>query len=165
MTNVETLQVEPVASYEVVYAESAQTAPATDTTDATTIRSEPIRPWDGATLVRTQELDAALERLAARHEISTSVIGRARALVPSLAVVTALHRLPWKPPHVSFDEDSQVLLEWWVGRRKLTIHIGETETTFLRVWGPHIFEEMDEGEVSQPLDVVAPWRWLLTQAP
>lgn len=52
------------------------------------------------------------------------------------------------------------VLEWWSsGPRKLTIHIGPTDITYVKVWGPDIEHEMEEGRMSDTT-IGELWAWL-----
>lgn len=65
----------------------------------------------------------------------------------------------WQSPYISSSEDGEVIFEWWNGVRKLTIYIGPEQTTFLKSWGPHIVNDMEDGVLTQNWDPVL-WDWL-----
>ena len=67
----------------------------------------------------------------------------------------------WQSPYISTSEDGEIALEWWNGVRKLTIYVGAEQSTFLKSWGPHIVNEMEDGVLAQTWDPLL-WVWLFT---
>lgn len=65
----------------------------------------------------------------------------------------------WINPHVIADAHGNVVLEWWEGRKKLTIYVHPETVEYVKVWGPDIFSDMEDGEVERE-DHRALWRWL-----
>jgi hypothetical protein len=61
---------------------------------------------------------------------------------------------------INADEDGNVVLLWAAGARRLTLYVGEHDTTFLRSWGTSLVAEMDEGELALPNDLKSLLRWL-----
>lgn len=68
--------------------------------------------------------------------------------------------LPFLAPHVSLS-DGEVVFEWWRAARKLTVYVNENELQFIRVWGPNIFDEMEEGRLESGKEERRVWRWLV----
>lgn len=66
----------------------------------------------------------------------------------------------WLEPHVIADAHGNVVLEWWEGRKKLTIYISPEIVEYVKVWGPDIFSDMEDGEVEGTEDHRTLWRWL-----
>ena len=67
----------------------------------------------------------------------------------------------WETPHLGVNERGQITLEWWHGKRSLTVFIrSEERTDYLKAWGTHIETEMEEGELARLSDFVALSRWL-----
>ena len=58
----------------------------------------------------------------------------------------------WQSPYISASEDGEIIFEWWNGVRKLTIYVGTEQSTFLKSWGPHIVNEMEDGVLAQTWD-------------
>ena len=65
----------------------------------------------------------------------------------------------WQSPYISASEDGEIVIEWWNGVRKLTIYVGAEKSTFLKSWGPHIVEEMEDGVLAQTWEPSL-WVWL-----
>lgn len=70
---------------------------------------------------------------------------------------------PWREPHVVADMEGDVVLEWWHQARKITLYISPTSVEFVKVWGPNIFDEMEDGTVRHSGDRRALWNWLHNQ--
>jgi hypothetical protein len=66
-------------------------------------------------------------------------------------------------PLVNTDEYGRPVLEWWDGYRKLTVYI--EKANFIKVWGPSIDTEMEDGEITTPQDVWGLYRWLVGKEP
>jgi hypothetical protein len=66
----------------------------------------------------------------------------------------------WIAPHVVADAHGNVVLEWWEGQKKLTIYVSPESAEYVKVWGPDIFSDMEDGEVEGAEDRRALWRWL-----
>ena len=67
----------------------------------------------------------------------------------------------WQSPYISASEDGEIVIEWWNGVRKLTIYVGADQSTFLKSWGPHIVDEMEDGVLAQTWEPLL-WVWLFT---
>ena len=69
----------------------------------------------------------------------------------------------WEEPLINSTDEAEVLLEWWRDERKLTFYAGESETSYVKVWGPDIYEQMEQGEMApQNFDsgLRELWKWL-----
>ena len=70
----------------------------------------------------------------------------------------------WAEPHIGSNERGQVTLEWWQDTRTLTLFVrSEEQVDYLKAWGSHIENEMEDGEVSRLADFAALSRWLYQQ--
>lgn len=111
------------------------------------------------------------ERLHALSYLDDNWDGRGSAKPNQLAVAkaSALSQLlfeqasrthyAWQTPFVSSNEEGDVLLEWWYGQHKLSIYLAADSVHFLRVWGPNVADEMDDGELVGD-QFIGLWRWL-----
>jgi len=68
-------------------------------------------------------------------------------------------RAGWARPHVSANEDGNVVLEWWCGARKLTLYISQHSASYVRVWGPDMVGQMQDGELPEG-EFINHWNWL-----
>ncbi len=66
----------------------------------------------------------------------------------------------WISPHVVADAHGNVVLEWWEDRKKLTIYVHTKTVEYVKVWGPDIFSDMEDGEVEGAEDRRTLWNWL-----
>jgi hypothetical protein len=66
----------------------------------------------------------------------------------------------WIAPNVVADADGNVVFEWWEGQKKLTIYIHPETVEYVKVWGPDILSEMENGEVEGIEDRRMLWNWL-----
>lgn len=65
----------------------------------------------------------------------------------------------WQPPHISASEHGEIVFEWWSGDRKLTVYIGREQPTYIKSWGPHVVNDMEDGMIYEG-DVYSLWAWL-----
>ena len=68
----------------------------------------------------------------------------------------------WIEPHVSADEDGEVALEWWKGRKKLTVYVTPKEVEYIKVEKVNSSLEMKDGSIERPEDRRTLWNWLLS---
>jgi hypothetical protein len=66
----------------------------------------------------------------------------------------------WIAPHITASEGGEIVFEWWLGSRKLTIYCGERNVEYIQVWGIDIDSEMNEGTLAFPGDFRQLWNWL-----
>lgn len=66
----------------------------------------------------------------------------------------------WMAPDVVADADGNVVFEWWKGQKKLTIYIHPETVEFVKVWGPDILSEMENGEAEGIETRRMLWTWL-----
>jgi hypothetical protein len=67
----------------------------------------------------------------------------------------------WLTPNITADENGEVVFEWWSNKQKLTIYIGQANPYFIKVSGPDIQNEMEDGEIHSSLDFKEVWDWLV----
>ncbi len=118
--------------------------PVTDTVRQVLDLSELTDGWDG---------DGSL---APTH----TAVTRACKWIMGLYAAVSDAGYRWLAPLVSDSGDGGVMFEWWHDKRKLTVYIGDGEARFLRVWGPNIESEMQDG-TAEPASTLLPiWSWL-----
>jgi len=70
-------------------------------------------------------------------------------------------KLGWLAPLITASEDGEVVFEWWRGDHELTLYFGaDHQAEFIKVWGPHIKNEMADGKLVDPVGILALWKWL-----
>jgi len=67
----------------------------------------------------------------------------------------------WEEPNVVADGNGDIVLEWWKGARKLTIYISQDSAEYVKVWGPDIVSQMEDGAILNSSVRRALWRWLM----
>jgi hypothetical protein len=110
---------------------------------------------------------AALERLGDNWDGRGSpaptpeIVLYSREIVGLLQASALSRNLPWFEPHIGSNERGQISLEWWNGNRSLTLIVRSTEQIdYLKTWGSHILNEMEDGEVSRIVDFISLSHWL-----
>ena len=58
------------------------------------------------------------------------------------------------------ESDDEIVLEWWKGEKKLAIYASPGAIEYVKVWGPDIFSEMEDGNIENAQDFQSLWRWL-----
>lgn len=67
----------------------------------------------------------------------------------------------WFAPSVVADAFGNVVFEWWEGDRKLTVYVTPTVVEYVKVWGPDMFSDMEDGYIEGAEGRQALWRWLM----
>ena len=67
----------------------------------------------------------------------------------------------WLSPHITADEEGDVVFEWWNGPKKLIIYVSPTDISFVRVWGANITDEMAEGMIQTKDEFLQIWIWVI----
>lgn len=73
--------------------------------------------------------------------------------------VARLTGLQWCEPHVTASIEGDPVFEWWRGKKKLTIYFHERSAEYVKVWGPNVHSEMEDGELCDFLPLL---QWLTT---
>lgn len=73
--------------------------------------------------------------------------------------VSALGRT-WMTPHFTASESGEVVMEWWNGKRKITLYASPRGLEYIKVRGVNIENEMDYGRLPSAQDFRSIWTWL-----
>lgn len=65
----------------------------------------------------------------------------------------------WQRPHISANEDGEIVFEWWNADRKLTVYIGRDQLHYIKSWGPDVMNEMEDGALPEDKMPLL-WEWL-----
>ena len=65
----------------------------------------------------------------------------------------------WQEPLVNFSED-EVVFEWWHGQRKVTVYISGGSAEYVRIWGPNIDQDMEDGVANTSATIEKLWQWI-----
>jgi hypothetical protein len=95
-------------------------------------------------------------------EVQQNVPERVHEFIAELHHLVAEHALKWHEPTVSHNEDDSTFdVSWWREKKSLIATIeADGAITLLKVWGPHIYNEMDEVENPTEDQLVDLWQWL-----
>lgn len=129
--------------------------------------AEYVKRGSGSSLLSPEEqrLDV-LENLKADWDSRGSPppaggsVSAARKWLRPLCVAAALSGSPWRAPHMSVSEAGEVTFEWWHQSRKITLYFGGGAPEYVKVWGPHIFDQMESGEILSSESFGRMWAWL-----
>lgn len=66
----------------------------------------------------------------------------------------------WEEPLINTTCDEEIVLEWWNKNRKLTIYISENRIEYIKVWGPDIDNEMQDGLIISYETLRELWEWI-----
>lgn len=91
---------------------------------------------------------------------SQVAVEHALAWIRSMYEDTLMVDKAWIPPHVIADAHGNVVFEWWEAGKKLTVYVSPDAVEYVKVWGPDMFSDMEDGEVAKAEDHRALWRWL-----
>jgi hypothetical protein len=126
-----------------------------------------VRSGSGSSLQSPEEQRLnVLENLKADWDLrgsappSQEAVSAAREWLPPLIEAATLSGFPWRAPHMSVSEGGEVTFEWWSGDRKVTLYFSEGAPEFVKVWGPHIFDQMESGDILSSDSFLAIWHWL-----
>jgi hypothetical protein len=67
----------------------------------------------------------------------------------------------WYKPHVTVDEDGDIMFEWWNGNKALTIYVSGDSVSYIKGWGLDIENEMEDGEATTSESRSSLWAWLM----
>ncbi len=66
----------------------------------------------------------------------------------------------WSEPHISMSPWDEAVMEWWNRDRKITLYFQpDGKVQYIKVWGPDIDTEMEEGMLDEP-GFDALWQWI-----
>jgi hypothetical protein len=119
---------------------------------------------DYTRIVRTLQRLDALRKLKDNwngYDVSAprpDAIAAAESWVKKAHLVVPEH---WTDPHVTANEDGEVVLEWSRGTKKLLIYISHQDAGYIMAWGPSIIREMRDGEATSDISVRQILVWLV----
>jgi len=139
--------------------------------------SEPQFPLDTAGIVERIVKEALKETLARLKNLLTLHAGwngydalapnpdavlHAENWIGRLFLEVADSGRSWIRPNVIADANGDVVFEWWCGKKKLTVYIGDESAEYVKVWGTDIHSEMSEGDAEAISTCRALWLWLMS---
>jgi hypothetical protein len=91
---------------------------------------------------------------------AADAISAARKWLRPLRAAATSSGSPWRAPHISASDAGEIAFEWWRGERKITVYFSGRAPEYLKVWGPHIFDQMESGEILSSEFFGTLWLWL-----
>lgn len=65
----------------------------------------------------------------------------------------------WLPPHISSDEEGNVVFEWGNRKKSLTIYVSPDTVEYIRT--PGLSEEIEDGILDTQEDATQVWQWFV----
>lgn len=85
----------------------------------------------------------------------------AEAIAQAREILTLVREVGYQEPHVTRVQfEDEISLEWWNGKRHLSIYISATSVEALKVWGSNIVTEMEDVTIDGPVTLIELWKWL-----
>src|SRR5207247_7480539 len=115
---------------------------------------------------------STLDRLAALRERETGwngydalapdrhAIAFAETWLAGLYQQVTAQGAPWLAPHVTSSAEGEVVFERWNDPRKLTVYCTAEDANFVKVWGPDMVLQMEDGDATSPAARRQLWTWL-----
>jgi hypothetical protein len=107
------------------------------------------------------------DTVLAFSQVKPESVAEAEALGAAFDWIRRLHEHvngvqgTWDTPNVATSPRHETVLEWWRGHKKVTLYISSSkEVEYVRVWGPDVDLEMDDGRVADIMALAAIWSWL-----
>jgi hypothetical protein len=91
---------------------------------------------------------------------ASAAVAAARDWLQPLREAAHLSGSSWRAPHISASDAGEVTFEWWRGARKITVYFGEGAPEYVKVWGPHIIDQMESSKLKSSDAFRALWLWL-----
>jgi hypothetical protein len=91
---------------------------------------------------------------------SPALLDRAADVASTFRDLSTRYNRVWQHPNVTVSPEGEVVLEWWRGARKLTIYVAANGTSYLKVWGPNMHDEMEDGLLKSLDTATHLWTWL-----
>jgi hypothetical protein len=66
----------------------------------------------------------------------------------------------WTTPLTTVDEFGDIVFEWWHGSRKITVYVTPETVEYIKVSGPNMHTDMEDGELRTREDRQNLWHWL-----
>lgn len=91
---------------------------------------------------------------------SSVEISRAQAFVEAAFNEINGTNFRWTAPNITASESGAIVFEWWHRARKLTVYVTTDAPEYLKVWGPDITNNMEDGQVTSEGQFRDLWSWL-----
>ncbi len=92
---------------------------------------------------------------------SHDAVRHARSWIELLYEDVSASSQGWIEPLVVADAHRNVVFEWLKNNYRLIIYVSPEMVEYLKVWGPDIWSDMEDGNVETSEESRALWRWLM----
>lgn len=83
-------------------------------------------------------------------------MSKLNAAVQRLKSAVERKGLRWREPGISYEEQE---IFWWRIDKALIVSIDDGQLCYLKVWGPHMTRDMEDGRVEDE-HFLTMWQWL-----
>jgi hypothetical protein len=95
------------------------------------------------------------------HLVGATGYAKGLAILLEFKMIAVSMNTWWQKPLVNVDEHTQeIVLEWWHQGKKITIYVEGEKAEYIKVWGPDMDSEMEEGQLNDPQDMLNLWLWI-----
>jgi hypothetical protein len=70
--------------------------------------------------------------------------------------------MQWIEPNITASPENEIVFEWWAKNKKLSVFFIDDVVQFIKVWGPNIDHDMEEGLAENRQTILECLRWLLS---
>lgn len=96
------------------------------------------------------------------QEIDSRALRHARKFLRRFYLLLCSRGEPWYEPHLSSEGYGDVKLSWSYGKKSLSFSITDSAVFYLKVWGPNVDTEMEDGVVGDDSDLINYWQWMIS---
>lgn len=93
-------------------------------------------------------------------EISPITLKTATQLYRKLYSISLKNKWWWYDPLVNISGNNEIVLEWWNQSKKITIYVSNDLIDYIKVWGPDMDNEMEDGSISTDNNLTSLWQWI-----
>jgi hypothetical protein len=101
-----------------------------------------------------------ITELASDCEIAPRTASFAKAWLIQLRRIVRNNQMYWHEPLINAGIDSEVVFEWWRAGKKITVYVLNGSADYIKVWGPNMDTEMQEGLANSDSELTSLWQWL-----
>jgi len=114
-------------------------------------------------------LDQSIKKIAALPEwanewqsqaVSHTTMEYALAWLFDMFAIASRSSSPWHQPNIFASPDAEAVFEWWHQQRSITVYTKEATASYLKAWGPDIYDEMEDGDATAHQVREMLWSWL-----
>lgn len=145
---------------------SYSAVPQYDSYVTTLIKSEPTLQVPQSFLSTKKKLDKISESVQNwnrqnKNAPNKETIAAASAWLQNIFLSLRNVEIGWISPHVTSDEDGNVVFEWWKGDKTFSVYVSKNASWFVSAWGANIQDEMTDGDASNMENQIKLFDWFL----